>query len=79
MPHQMARTTSGSSIGGTELDASAARPPRLPGFLMGVGLGGPLAWDVGFLVFGAALVVGGSLLVRSGDRSLGVRPSGRGS
>jgi uncharacterized membrane protein len=29
-------------------------------------LGGPLAWDVGFLVFGAVLVVGGWLLHRAG-------------
>jgi uncharacterized membrane protein len=28
-------------------------------------LGGPLAWDVGFLVFGVAQIVGGALLVRS--------------
>lgn len=30
-------------------------------------LGGPLAWDIGFLVFGAVLVLVGALLVRSAD------------
>jgi uncharacterized membrane protein len=33
-------------------------------------LGGPLSWDIGFLVLGAALVVGGWLLHRHGRRSL---------
>ena len=33
-------------------------------------LGGPLAWDLGFLALGAALVVVGWVLVRSGRRSL---------
>lgn len=33
-------------------------------------LGGPLAWDLGFLVFGALLVVGGWLLYRRGARQL---------
>ncbi len=33
-------------------------------------LGGPLAWDVGFLALGAALVLAGWLLARSGSRSL---------
>ncbi|HSU02247.1 MAG TPA: DUF2243 domain-containing protein [Nocardioides sp.] len=33
-------------------------------------LGGPLAWDLGFLVLGVALVVGGWLLARSGSRTL---------
>jgi uncharacterized membrane protein len=32
-------------------------------------LGGPLSWDVGFLVFGAALVVAGTLVHRSGEES----------
>ena len=32
-------------------------------------LGGPLGWDVGFLLFGLALVIGGLLLARSGERS----------
>lgn len=31
-------------------------------------LGGPLSWDIGFLVFGTLLIIGGWLLVRSGDR-----------
>ena len=35
-------------------------------------LGAPLSWDLGFLAFGALLVVGGWLLHRSGVR--GVRP-----
>lgn len=35
-------------------------------------LGGPLAWDLGFLAVGAALVVAGWLLARSGARSLDV-------
>jgi uncharacterized membrane protein len=36
-------------------------------------LGAPLSWDLGFLVFGALLVVGGWLLHRSG--APGVRPA----
>jgi len=28
-------------------------------------LGGPLAWDLGFLVFGALLVLGGAMLIRA--------------
>ena len=32
-------------------------------------LGGPLSWDIGFLLFGALLVLLGMLLVRSGDRT----------
>ncbi len=32
-------------------------------------LGGPLGWDLGFLAFGVLLVLGGLLLVRSGERS----------
>jgi uncharacterized membrane protein len=36
-------------------------------------LGGPLAWDLGFLVLGAALVAAGWLLMRSGTRSLADR------
>ena len=32
-------------------------------------LGAPLSWDIGFLVFGALLLVGGWLLHRRGDRS----------
>lgn len=45
-------------------------------------LGGPLSWDVGFLVLGALLVVGGLLVHRSGARALrrrhpdGGRPPG---
>lgn len=34
-------------------------------------LGGPLSWDIGFLVFGAALIVAGWLLQRVGERQLG--------
>ncbi|MHC9294862.1 DUF2243 domain-containing protein [Mycobacterium sp. LTG2003] len=34
-------------------------------------LGGPLSWDLGFLVFGALLVVIGWLLYRRGARELG--------
>jgi uncharacterized membrane protein len=34
-------------------------------------LGGPLSWDIGFLVFGVALMVGGWLLQRVGERALG--------
>lgn len=33
-------------------------------------LGGPLSWDLGFLAFGAALLLGGWALYRSGRRSL---------
>jgi uncharacterized membrane protein len=33
-------------------------------------LGAPLSWDVGFLVLGAALIVGGRLLHRRGVRAL---------
>jgi uncharacterized membrane protein len=33
-------------------------------------LGGPLAWDLGFLVFGVLLIVGGWLLHRRGVRAL---------
>jgi uncharacterized membrane protein len=36
-------------------------------------LGGPLAWDLGFLVLGAALVATGWLLMQSGTRSLADR------
>ncbi|MDN4160312.1 DUF2243 domain-containing protein [Nocardioides abyssi] len=34
-------------------------------------LGGPLSWDLGFLALGLALVVGGWLLQRLGERQLG--------
>jgi len=34
-------------------------------------LGGPLAWDLGFLTLSALLVVAGWALVRSGDRAAG--------
>jgi uncharacterized membrane protein len=34
-------------------------------------LGGPLSWDLGFLIFGAALVVVGWLWHRRGARALG--------
>jgi uncharacterized membrane protein len=34
-------------------------------------LGGPLSWDIGFLLFGAALVVGGWALLRRGAKHLG--------
>jgi uncharacterized membrane protein len=37
-------------------------------------LGGPLGWDIGFLVFGALLLVAGVLLARSGGRSA-MRPT----
>jgi uncharacterized membrane protein len=33
-------------------------------------LGGPLSWDVGFLVFGALLVLAGLALSRSGDKAV---------
>ena len=33
-------------------------------------LGGPIGWDLGFLVFGLLLVLGGMALVRSGERTL---------
>jgi uncharacterized membrane protein len=33
-------------------------------------LGGPLSWDIGFLVFGVLLIVGGWLLHRRGLRAL---------
>ncbi|WP_197375570.1 DUF2243 domain-containing protein [Mycolicibacterium baixiangningiae] len=33
-------------------------------------LGGPLSWDIGFLIFGMLLIVGGWLLYRRGVRSL---------
>ena len=32
-------------------------------------LGGPIGWDIGFLVFGAALVAVGMALARSGERT----------
>jgi uncharacterized membrane protein len=32
-------------------------------------IGAPIAWDIGFLVFGALLVAGGWALHRAGDRS----------
>jgi uncharacterized membrane protein len=39
-------------------------------------LGAPLSWDIGFLVFGALLVVGGWLMHRQGVRTLPVtRPA----
>jgi uncharacterized membrane protein len=31
-------------------------------------LGGPIGWDIGFLIFGALLIVGGLALHRSGER-----------
>lgn len=34
-------------------------------------LGGPLSWDIGFLVFGAALTLGGWALQRAGEGQLG--------
>jgi uncharacterized membrane protein len=34
-------------------------------------LGGPLSWDIGFLVFGAALTLGGWALQRVGEGQLG--------
>jgi uncharacterized membrane protein len=38
-------------------------------------LGGPVGWDIGFLVFGALLVAAGWALVRSGERQSSGRPS----
>jgi uncharacterized membrane protein len=39
-------------------------------------LGAPLSWDIGFLVFGALLIVGGWLMHRQGVRALPVtRPA----
>jgi uncharacterized membrane protein len=35
-------------------------------------LGAPMSWDIGFLIFGLALVVGGWALYRRGSRSLDV-------
>ncbi len=37
-------------------------------------LGGPLSWDIGFLVFGALLVVGGWALYRAGLGAMTGRP-----
>ena len=37
-------------------------------------LGGPLSWDIGFLVFGALLVLVGMALVRSGERMTAAAP-----
>jgi uncharacterized membrane protein len=34
-------------------------------------LGGPLSWDIGFLVLGLALVLAGWLLQRTGEREVG--------
>lgn len=39
-------------------------------------LGGPLSWDVGFLIFGFLLCVGGWLLYRRGRRALDDRVTG---
>jgi uncharacterized membrane protein len=39
-------------------------------------LGGPLAWDIGFLIFGGLLILGGWLLHRRGARALERRPDG---
>jgi uncharacterized membrane protein len=36
-------------------------------------LGGPLSWDIGFLIFGVLLIVGGWLLYRRGRRELETR------
>lgn len=36
-------------------------------------LGGPLSWDIGFLVFGAVLVVVGVAMARSGERLAAAR------
>ena len=41
-------------------------------------LGGPLAWDLGFLAFGASLAVAGILLARSGERTAAARRADRG-
>ena len=38
-------------------------------------LGGPLSWDLGFLVFGALLVACGAALHRYGARRAGVKPT----
>jgi uncharacterized membrane protein len=38
-------------------------------------LGGPLSWDLGFLAFGALLLVGGWLLARPDDRAHAADPS----
>jgi uncharacterized membrane protein len=40
-------------------------------------LGAPLSWDIGFLVFGVLLVVGGWLLHRRGLRAMQRRASSR--
>jgi len=36
-------------------------------------LGGPLEWDIGFLIFGVLLIVGGWLLYRRGRRAADTR------
>jgi uncharacterized membrane protein len=36
-------------------------------------LGAPLSWDLGFLAFGAILVLGGTLLIRAASRAAGDR------
>lgn len=38
-------------------------------------LGGPLSWDIGFLVFGVMLIVGGWALYRRGARHLAPSPA----
>jgi uncharacterized membrane protein len=40
-------------------------------------LGGPLSWDIGFLVFGVLLIVGGWLLHRRGVAALATQTSQR--
>ena len=57
----------------TTYDAPASRQPGRDHLVLGVhhvrdDLGGPLSWDLGFLAFGALLVVAGGLLQRSGAR-----------
>jgi uncharacterized membrane protein len=42
-------------------------------------LGGPVGWDIGFLVFGALLIMVGWALIASARRARSVRPAAPGS
>ena len=41
-------------------------------------LGAPLGWDIGFLVFGVLLILGGAVLARSTERE-SIKPRGASS
>jgi hypothetical protein len=43
---------------------SGGPPPLMPSLIVGVGLGGPLGWDLGFLAFGALMVAVGWTLTK---------------